>query len=617
VTAARLRLLLATVLALTCVAGLWATSAGAEEGEGEGGAAWRLEQPLPPSPPVGVPGSSTPIGLGRVGDIEFAKANRGVLITPGNGSTIPAGVWSYNGQRWQELATVCGAVEGHIAWAGSEEFWTISDGRPGQALNPATGEPAPLTDRTLCHFAHGKVAGSYASPAFQVSSYQAMHALGCITENDCWFAGDQLPAPSDNEAFHLHWNGSSLSAEPNPHGHSVQDMRAFEGRLHESVRLLAGDRDAETEVPFAFALHTINPEGVSPAFESVLGVPLYDANETPEALDALHLGADEEALWAAAGPANELPAPPQAPLTVVRYAGGQWTQVLGPEAVSSGASAIEDDVVHSIAPEPGTNTAWMALDSKGDAQQPSPTESALIARVSTDGTVETQTLPSAAEVAEGIGPKGAAQQISCPALNDCWMTTTQGWLFHLAPEGERQLPIDSPAPFTPLITFRPPDEGLPQLPPDAPPADDSGELPPSASKSSLVAVPEASEAKVREALVSNIHSRLVHGTTTLELRFHLTVKARVRLVAKRKKQVVASTAMHTFAAGNRKLLLRLNTRRWPTKLDLQTHALSALPLVSTRLPGNNTVGTDVAALPGAPALGDSTSLAAPFRGTLP
>ena len=46
--------------------------------------------------------------------------------------------------------------------------------------------------------------------------------------------------------------------------------------------------------------------------------------------------------------------------------------------------------------------------------------------------------------------------------------------------------------------------------------------------------------------------------TTLELRFHLAVKARVRLLAKRRKQLVASTPMRTLAAGNRKLLLRLN-----------------------------------------------------------
>ena len=93
-----------------------------------------------------------------------------------------------------------------------------------------------------------------------------------------------------------------------------------------------------------------------------------------------------------------------------------------------------------------------------------------------------------------------------------------------------------------------------------------------------------------------MHTRLVHGTT-LELRFHLAVKARVRLLAKRKRKVVASTPTRTLAAGNRKLLLALDRRRWPTKLDLKTHALAPLPLVSTRSPGTNTVGTGVVVLP--------------------
>ncbi len=63
------------------------------------GATWRLEQPTPPPAPAGVPGSSTPIGLGRVGDIEFWAPNRGLLITAGNPPTIPPGVWAYNGVR--------------------------------------------------------------------------------------------------------------------------------------------------------------------------------------------------------------------------------------------------------------------------------------------------------------------------------------------------------------------------------------------------------------------------------------------------------------------------------------------------------------------------------------
>jgi hypothetical protein len=621
-----LALLLAAALLLVLGGALLAGAgaAGAAEGEGEGesealrpGVEWRLEQPAPP-PPLSpkVKGSTTPIGLGKVGDLEFEAPNRGLLITPGNGNTVSPGLWAYNGQGWHELSIVCGATEGKIAFSGPEEFWTISDGRPGQAANPINDQPAPLEDRTLCHFANGEVVKSYASPAFLESSYQAMHAAACFNATDCWFGGDQLPETEDGNAFQLHWNGVTLTAEPAPQGHAIEDLRLFGNRLYEGVKLLSSDVDAEPETPFPYALRAIRPTGVSP-FELVSGVPLYGEEEFPQALGSLHLGADKEALWAAAGPVREPPAgSAPAPLTVARLAGGAWTQILGPEASTPSAAPLAEDVVDSVAPEPGTHGAWLALDTQDDTQQPSPEASALVAYVGPEGTVETRTLPSPTEVAAGIGPKGAAQNISCPAFNDCWMTTTQGWLFHLAPSGERQLALDGSSAFAGLITFRPEDEGLPQVTPDAPPADDSGELPPSASKPSLIVIPEVPQAKVREALLSNVHSRLVHGTT-LQLSFHLAVAARIKLIARRKKTIVASTRVQTFAKGNRKLLLVLNRHKWPTKLDLQTHALAPLPLVSTRLPGNNTVGTGVAELPSVGALDAAEPLATLFRGELP
>lgn len=608
---ARRMMLLGGVI-LACAAGPAATSAFAE-----GAASWRLEQPALPEPPVGVLGSGTPIGLGLVGDMQFWAPNRGLLITAGNGNTIPSGLWAYNGERWHLLSNVCGASDGRIAWAGPEEFWTVSNGRPGQAANPKTGLPAPLEDNTLCRFAHGEVVGSYAAPAFQASSYQAMHAAGCISASDCWFAGDPLPEPENGEAFHLHWNGSSLTAEPSQQGHTIEGLSAFEGRLFESVRLSPLDApSAEFETPLPAALHVINPSGVSPVFEPALGLPLYSSEEFPQALDFLHLGADADSLWAAAGPVAEPPSgSSHAKLTVLRNSGGTWQQVLGPEAEPP--SAIAEDVVQSIAPEPGAESAWVAVASREDIANP--TAQATIAHVGADGSVETQTLPSAAEAAEGIGPKGAAKTIACPAAEDCWMITTQGWLFHLAPEGQRQLPageVDRSAAFAGEITFRPLDAGLPQVVPDAPPPDDSGLGERPAGKSLLVEIPTTPEAKVKVPLVSSLHSKLVRGTT-LELRFHLAVKAHVKLLAKIKKRVVASTSQHTFAAGNRKLLLTLDRRRWPTKLDLQAHALAPLPEQSTRLPGNNTVGTGVLTLPGTPDSRTARSLIEPFEGTLP
>lgn len=597
--------LVLAALALALGVGPLCASASAD---GASEASWHLEQPLPPELPSGQK-ASTPIGLGKIGDIEFFAPNRGLLITAGNPPTIPAGIWAYNGVTWHELATQCGATDGRIAWAGPDEFWTISDGRPGQA---STEETPPLEDNTLCHFSGGEIVGSYASLAFRPDSYQAMHGAGCLGSEDCWFAGDPLPSGQVG-AFHLHWDGQTLRAEPNPQGHAIQDIRAFGGQLYESAQIKSSDLLGEEESPSEPSfLHLIEPNGVQPRFVSLNpGVPLYAEGEFPEALGFLHLSADESALW---GVADPVPTPESTPgeVTVLRNAGGVWSQILGARTEPEGANPFNNEAVSSIAAQPPGEgegeSAWLALNS-GENSAKEPTAPALLARLASDGTLtERQSLPTAQEASEGVGPKGAADKLACPAVNDCWLATKQGWLFHLTtPAGrvaEEQNPDTDPA-FSKAqpITFRPPDAGIPRVVPDAPPVDDSGL--PSESSGSLGQLLETSssptESRVTAPLISQVRTRLVHGTT-LELRFHLAVKARVRLLAKRKARVVASTAMQTLAAGNRKLLLRLDRKRWPTKLSLQSHALAPLPTVSTRGAGTDAVSTGFVVLPRASAL---------------
>jgi hypothetical protein len=579
------------VAALVCCA--LGHVASAQAIEDDGGASWRLEQPRPPEPPPGVVGSSTPVGLGKIGDIQFWAPNRGLLSTAGNGSTIPPGLWAYNGAEWHELATVCGASDGRIAWAGADDFWTISDGRPGQASD-AFGNPPPLKDNTLCHFHNGRVVASYASVAFQASSYRAMHAAACLSPNDCWFAGDALPSPQQG-TFQLHWDGASIAALPYTQDSSAAaDLRSFNSQLYESVQLASPL--AEAPAP----LRTINPNGVAPAFEALTGLPLYGGEEFPTALSALALSNSDGSLWAAAGPVFETPAgsaPGQ--VTLARDEGERWRQVLGAATEPSGASLFGTEVVTSVAGEPGSEAAWLALDTQGDARNPSPIAGAHVARVTSAGTVSVQdnlSLPASGET----GPKGGAAKVACPAPHDCWLASTQGWLYHLS-TGE-QLQLDSDPAFARLITERPADEGVPQIQPDAPPPDTSGllgEPPPS-----LGALPETMkepESRQRVALLSHVRSRLVHGST-LELRFHVATRARIRLIARRKGKTVASTRRTVFAAGNRRLLLALDPRRWPTKLQIQAHALAQVPTVPVGGgagggAGPQTVGTSLHVLP--------------------
>jgi hypothetical protein len=617
------------VLALTFA--VQAVSAAAETA-----ATWRLEQPLPPKPPPGVPESSVPVGLGRIGDIQFWAPNRGLLITAGNPPTIPSGVWAYDGVGWHELASVCGASDGRIAWTGPDEFWTVSDGRPGQT-SESQGNPQlpPLEDNTLCHFAGGQVVGSYAHPALQSNSYQAMHAAACFDPSDCWFAGDPQEEPQIG-AFQLHWNGAALEAEPYAgEGHAVQDMSLLEGVLYEGVRISSGDR-VSTPNPEPPAVHRVNPIGVLPTFEPETEVPLYGAGERPEALDFLSLSSADGSLWGAAGPKrSEGGALGQ--VTVVRRIEGDWSQLVGPEhplgpilpadlpeeerllgrkPKESPYSIAATASVAAIAAEPGTDTAWLALTpSEGSGVSQSQARAVLV-HVSAEGQVlEEQTLPSNVEQEQGVGPKGAATKLNCPAPNDCWLATAQGWLFHLAREGERGLAKDEDPDFAGLITYRPPDQGLPQVPADAPPPDTSGlvEESPDYGRAFAETKAPAIENTVTAPLLSDLHSRVISGRT-LELRFHLAVKARVRLLAKRRKKLVASTPMRTLTAGNRKLLLRLNPHAWPTKLSLQTHALAPLPAIPAQgsaggpehaSTGTNSVATGLVVLPHVPTFAES------------
>jgi hypothetical protein len=626
----RWALLVPTLLVCACACVSPAVSGATESGEE--GAVWRLEQPRPPQAPPGTPELALPIGLGQIGDIEFWEPNRGLLITHGNGKAIPPGVWAYDGVEWREIAEVCGATEGSIAWAGPDEFWTVSDGRPGQA-NESSGtqfeHQVPLEDNTLCHFAGGSVVGSYAHPAGEADSYQAMHAAACVPppppaldSADCWFGGDSLPEPQLG-AFHLHWNGSSVEAEPYlGEGHAVESMSVLEGLIYESVRVRAEDHVAKEASRYP-VLHTIEPEAVPPIAPEAQEPPLYGSfSELSDGLEFLHLAAAEGALWGAAGKSPKAIAPGEeaGQVTVVRRVQGVWSQPFGPGSPISGITAhplgrvlgseaeerrllggeAKGAAVSGIAAEPGSEDAWLALRAPTGAGEG---VSAVLVHISAEGKVlGAQTLPTAAEAQAGVGPKGAAARISCPAREDCWVASTEGWLFHLAPADERTLGANEISGFHNVISFRPRDQGLPQVVADAPPPDTSGLNEEGFVLPTIVKGEEskpASESKVQLPLLSRLHSKLLHHTT-LQLSFHLAVKARVRLLAKRKGHLVASTPMRTLPAGSRTLRLELNPRSWPTKLSLQTHALAPLPLVSSVTgEGANvtTVTTGLVALP--------------------
>lgn len=533
------------LLLLAAVALLAAAPANAAE--------WHSEQPV-------AAGLGVPASIGEIGDIEFWAPNRGVLITAGNGGSA-AGIFAYDGSGWYRYATVCGGHEGRIAWAGPTEFWTISDQQVGQETGAG-----PARHISLCHFKDGAVVASYAEPVGLPSSYLPMDAAACAAPNDCWFAGERLPGTVNEGAFHLHWDGSSLTAlpslgEPQPQmedpGRSVTSLAYYGSRFYEGVRVASGDFAPTESASQPFFLHQISSPAALRPFQPVpLASIDYGSGATPEQLEGFRLSGSDAALWAAAGARN---AP--AAMTVLRKTGsGSFAQVpLGGGVLGSG------DALAGLAAEPDGEAAWLGFRRAGEFEATGP---ARLARVHSDGSVDAEvTLPASAE---GIGDKGTAGPVACAAAEQCWMATTAGWLFHLGPS----LPRDEDPAMHALIEFRPPDDSLPAVPPISLPEDDSG-----ASGSPFEYTPK-SEAEVKGGgkrprapkLLVGLHQRVIGGRL-LELTFVLKSKAHVQLLARRKGQVVAKTPRLTLGVGHQSLRLRLDPKRWPTKLDLKVHPL--------------------------------------------
>jgi hypothetical protein len=404
----------------------------------------------------------------------------------------------------------------------------------------------------------------------------------------------------------LHWNGASLAPEPYlPEGRPVWDMVSYEGHLYESMRLHEGDRVvAEEQHPPTLRAIKAEVSGEESPFESVPPeiALLYSGGEFATALDFLRLSTAEGALWAAAG--AQVPGPPKnsspAGVTILRKpAGGEWQSVIGPhgeEEPPPGQVAFPKDVLNGIGAEPGTSSAWVALEKEEEVLSPNPLDRAALARVTSAGAISDRVelpLPS-----DPHGPLGDAQHVVCPAEHDCWATTADGWLLHLATAGERtgaalEDPVYARIEAGEPIAFRPADAGVPQETPDEVPENNSGESVFTRSEE-LVKPPKAELARVPAKLLTHLRTKVVHRTE-LVLSFHLAVKAKVRLKALRHGKVVAQTAMRTLKAGNRSLNLKLNPRAWPEHLKLQTHALAPLPTETSASPNVNAISTSFVA----------------------
>lgn len=535
--------ILPALLAAVCLA-LPAGAAGAGE--------WRSQQPAG--------GGSHPL-LGEVGDIECWSANRCVLIAAGNGGLEP-GIFAYDGAGWYRYSTVCGGHEGRIAWVGPTEFWTVSDQQVGQTVIGSERERFAVS---LCHFKDGAVVASYGEPLQAASSYRKMTGAACSpTSGECWFGGERLAETTSVNpgAFHLRWDGSAMTPLPSATqpmeledpGRTVSDLAFADGSFYEGVDAEPGDVASllEDEAGATSLLHRVDPANALPFEPLFPESPLLAPD--PTLLDgALLAGGPGEDLWAVAG--AELGQEAGAVVLRLGAAGLGQLALQDPEGVLGNGIGVA-----GVAAEPGSERVWVALRRPGEGVAPLTNPSRLV-RIDAEGQVGPETiLPSASDPVGGR--KGVAGPIECSGTEQCWLATSRGWLFHL---GDDPAPQSDPALHT-LITVRPPDNSLPALPPLELPEDDSGlEEETAVEEEEPLQVEE--EIKRRPALVSRITQRLIG--TTLELKFTLSDRARVWIVAKRAGRVVAKTRKQQLSKGRRSIRVRLDPDRWPTKLDLK------------------------------------------------
>ena len=459
---------------------------------------------------------------------------------------------------------MCGATDGRIAWAGPGR---ILDGlrRAARAGRRRAGQPR-----------RSKTTRCATSPSGRRSSrsYASLGVPGRLLPGDARGGAASAPgllvrrrpaARRRRRRLPPALGRRARDAEPYPRRATPSRTCALYGGLYEGVAATQPS-DPRSAANASVAARD-QPRGHHAARSNSRHRTCRStaANEFPSALEFLHLSSADGALWAAAGPVREPPAgssPGQ--VTVVRRFDRQsWTQLLGPSDLLSGGGTVpRNRRVTSVAAEPGNRSAWLALDSQHDAAQPSPVAPAgLVTRLGRRARSPEPDLPRGG-AGRRIGPKGRRGANRLPgaarllAGHDAGLAVSPQ-----RPAAERSSPQrHRPGVRGPDHRNARRDEGLPQIAARRAARRRLGPARRSAARRrrSLPENPTRTRFAGARAAALARPQPLVAGTT-LELSFHLAVKARVRLIAKRHSERRRRAPRRArFAAGNRELLLRLD-----------------------------------------------------------
>jgi len=542
---------------------------------------WRAA-PVPPPP-----GGTLNVAVGYVSDISFWAPNRGLMLVAGNASVRP-GLFAWNGERWRQLATVCGGgINGRIAWAGPREFWTITAPSVG---NPTSGQG-------LCHFRDGAVVASYSFhnlPAFEQGL--TINAAACRGPSDCWFGGvgGRNANGSRVGAFHLHWDGRQVSAVFHGQGRGVSDLVAHRGQLLESSYV--GPRAGALGVaPFLR-----DPEPTPVLLRRIDGTSFVGDPFRPAALDGVPadgtelrgLDSDGATAWAVGGGAGSGPAasgqPVQRPpIAVRRQTDGPWREL------PLTGDLPTDHWLGVVAALPGTGAAWASLtqiegSGEGNATAGEPSEP-LVVGIDADG--GTTVVPLDPQRRTGDAARGGVTAIACPRADDCWAATARGHLYRTGTNAG--LTVDADPAFQGTIALRP-NDAAEQIVPDSPPADDSRQFaPPVELPDPAQTAPPAvcdvpalvSRVRVVPRRLTRAQRRARNPRVTLRVSFRLRRRARVGLTARRGKRVVARVRARTLRPGTRRLTLRVRRRSYPTRMAFQLKELTQASCAAEPDPG--------------------------------
>ncbi|MBJ7354212.1 MAG: hypothetical protein JHC98_05250 [Thermoleophilaceae bacterium] len=542
--------------------------------------------PLPRTSPFEQP-------LGQPTSLSCWSANACVLLTVDN-PYFTNGVFAFTGDTttqisgWKQYATVCGPGDGgsanaRVAWAGPNEFWTLTT--PSSPWN--TG---PNAGRGLCHFSAGQIVGSYSTIRGLVDTsndpYQPMEAAACRSSNECWFGGAAAAMPDGTNpgTFHLRWDGSSLKSVYAPAKRGAADIEAFDGGFAESV--YAGPDSKRESDPTLIDVPEYSPiQLIESGANSATGFTDGDLDPdvpgfAPEATEVLALDAGLPSdpgsiLWAVGGGAASGPQKDQeidggmaddspadtGPFIAVREAGvsNSWHQIGFP----SDPEAINTRFV-DVAAIPGTDQAIAAI-APGNSPQPSPAPSEIARLDASAGTVAVET----------IGNYGSVQRVECVNADQCWAATADGRLLRYADSASPVTANPDPA-FAAQVLSRP-NEVIEQALADSSTDDSLLFAPAPVTEAEEPRAPKRLKAAVRKVTTRLRGTRLIFGFKTIR-------KVRVTIQAKRRGRVVAQSRSGLLRPGRHTMVLRLNPKRWPTKIAMSVKEPSSATASTAVLP---------------------------------